>query len=149
MIIGAQHTSFTVSDMVASLAFYRDLLGMEVTSDREAKGAFPEIVTGLAGAHLLIVYLRVSPGSEHLVELIQYFAPAGIVYPIRTCDPGSAHLAICTENISRDYAEFRAKGVRFRSEPQRVTGGPNLGNTVVYMLDPDGITIELIEQART
>ena len=38
------------------------------------------------------------------------------------------------------------KGVRFVSEPVPVTQGPNTGGFVVYIEDPDGNTLELIER---
>jgi len=132
--------------MEKSLAFYRDILGMKVISDREAKGAFAETITGLPAAHMRIVYLKITEETEHMLELIQYFAPPGKPFDRRTCDPGCAHLAIYTDNIANECRKLKAKGVQFRSEPLEVTGGPNKGNIVVYMSDPDGITLELIER---
>ena len=52
MITAVHHVSYTVSDMDRSLRFYGEGLGFEVLSDREASGRFPEIVSGLDGAHL-------------------------------------------------------------------------------------------------
>lgn len=146
MITGANHTSFTVSDMEKSLAFYRETLGMKVVSDREGKGAFAETITGLPAAHMRIVYLKITEKTEHMLELIQYYVPAGKPFDQRTCDPGSAHLALYTDDMGKVYLDLQARGVRFKSEPVHVTGGPNIGRFVVYFLDPDGITLELIER---
>jgi catechol 2,3-dioxygenase-like lactoylglutathione lyase family enzyme len=41
MITGFHHTSVTVADMDRSLAFYRDLLGMEVVNEREINPRLP------------------------------------------------------------------------------------------------------------
>ena len=41
---------------------------------------------------------------------------------------------------------WRPEGVRFVSEPVPVTQGPNTGGFVVYIEDPDGNTLELIER---
>ena len=46
MIRRVHHTSFTVSDMERSLAFYRDLLGMEVIGDQGGKGGYLAEVVG-------------------------------------------------------------------------------------------------------
>ena len=52
---GVSHTSFSVTDMDRSLAFYRDLLGMRVTLDLERTGEYIEQVVGFPDARLRIV----------------------------------------------------------------------------------------------
>ncbi len=47
MITTVNHTSFTVSDLDRSIAFYRDLLGMELMSLAGRDPAFVEKVTGI------------------------------------------------------------------------------------------------------
>jgi hypothetical protein len=42
------------------------------------------------------------------------------------------------------YAEMKAKGVRFTSEPVAITHGRNAGGKAVYFFDPDDVTLELI-----
>ncbi len=54
MFTGIHHTSFTVSDMDRSIAFFRDILGMELTWDSKAagvefKGPVADAVTGCPG----------------------------------------------------------------------------------------------------
>jgi hypothetical protein len=43
------------------------------------------------------------------------------------------------------YRDLKAKGVRFKGEPLGIPAGPNKGNLMVYMLDPDDFTLELIQ----
>jgi catechol 2,3-dioxygenase-like lactoylglutathione lyase family enzyme len=47
--------------------------------------------------------------------------------------------------MEKSYRELQRKGVRFKSEP--VVTGFESGTIVksVYFLDPDGITLELVE----
>ncbi len=142
MIVAPNHTSFTVSDMDRSVAFYRDLLGMEVISERTAPAEFASKVTGIPGAELKIVYLQ---AGGYKLELIQYLKSVGERIDPRTNRPGSAHLAFNVDDIDRAYAELSAKGVKFQSEPQLVGGGPNKGARAVYFVDPDGFTIEFIQ----
>ena len=47
------------------------------------------------------------------------------------------------------YKVLRDQGVRTVSEPVTPTVGPNKGGKVVYILDPDGVRIELIESQLT
>jgi catechol 2,3-dioxygenase-like lactoylglutathione lyase family enzyme len=144
MITGANHTSFTVSDMERSLAFYRDLLGLEVLFDQEGTGGYLAAITGFPDAHLRIVHLRI-PGSTHRLELVQYYRPQGQPADVRTCNPGSAHLCFEVADLEAAYQRLRAAGVRFRSEPTPITAGANKGGAALYLLDPDGITLELFQ----
>ena len=41
--------------------------------------------------------------------------------------------------------ELRDKGARIESEPLLIPDGPNKGGLLVYLRDPDGVRIELIE----
>jgi catechol 2,3-dioxygenase-like lactoylglutathione lyase family enzyme len=143
MILDTNHTSFTVSDVERSTAFYRDLLGFRLLSLAERSPGYAEIATGVPGAHLKVAYLEV-PGG-HRLELIQYLRPAGVRLDMRTHNVGSAHLALNVDDLRRVYQEFKAKGVRFKGEPVEVPEGPNKGNFMVYMLDPDDFTLELIQ----
>ncbi|MBX6771027.1 MAG: VOC family protein [Chloroflexi bacterium] len=146
MLTGVHHTSFTVADMERSLAFYRDVLGLEVIRDQEGSAEYLARITGLPGARLRIVHLRLARGSEHVLELMQYREPVGRPIEARTCDPGSAHLCFLTDNIWAAYEHLTAHGVRVRSEPILITAGQNAGGYSLYFLDPDGITLELFQR---
>jgi len=143
MILTTNHTSFTVSDVERALAFYRDLLGFKLLSLAERPRGFAEIATGIPGAHLKVAYLE-APGG-HRLELIQYLHPPGVKLDARTNNVGSAHLAFNVDDLRQMYKELKAKGVRFKGEPIEVPAGPNKGNLMVYMLDPDDFTLELIQ----
>jgi len=143
MILTTNHTSFTVSDVERSIAFYRDLLGFTLLSLAERAPGFAEMATGIPGAHLKTAYLE-APGG-HRLELIQYLSPPGMKLDTRTNNVGSAHLALNVDDLRRVYREFRANGVRFKGEPVEIPAGPNKGNLMVYMLDPDDFTLELIQ----
>ncbi len=142
MIINVNHTSFTVSDLDRSISFYRNLLGLELISLTGRDPAFSEKVTGIPGASLKIAYLQ-TPG--HRLELIQYLSPSGEKLDCRTNNIGSAHLAFNVDNLPALYADLKAKGVQFKSEPLEVPAGPNKGTMAVYFTDPDGITLEFLQ----
>jgi catechol 2,3-dioxygenase-like lactoylglutathione lyase family enzyme len=50
-------------------------------------------------------------------------------------------------DIDATYADLKARGVRFKSAPVPITHGRNAGAKGVYFLDPDDITLELIQPA--
>ena len=143
MIASVNHTSFTVSHLERSISFYRDLLGMELISLAGRDPAFAEKVTGIPGANLKVAYLQ-APGG-HRLELIQYFSPLGKKLDLQTNNVGCAHLAFNVDDLAKMYAALKAKGVQFKSPPQEVPAGPNKGTLTVYLTDPDGITLELLQ----
>ena len=151
MLKSVFHTSWTVADLDRSVAFYRDLLGFEVTGARERQGVEIDTVVGFRNADLRIAFLKI-PGaplgpSNHHLELIEYRSPKGTPLTVRTCDPGSAHLALETDSIDADCAKLRSAGVTFVSDPVAFTGGVAGAVRACYLRDPDGFTIELVQLA--
>ncbi len=144
-IIGADHTSYTVSDLDRSLAFYNGVLGLGILWQREIDNPyFCEIIgfpgCSVRGAHLLI------PGSDHHIELFEYMEPGGSKADVRTMNVGSSHVSLVVEDLPSAYEELKASGVEFRSPPVEITAGANQGGWGVYLLDPDGITVELFQK---
>ena len=62
-----------IEDLPRSLAFYRDLLGLEVVSDRTVREASVLAVTGATVDAIRVCMLRV-PGADAYLELLQYDA---------------------------------------------------------------------------
>ncbi len=145
MIRRMYHTSFTVSDMERSLAFYRDLLGLEVVADQGGKGGYLATVTGFPDVDMRVVFLRTPAPSGYFLELIEYRSPKGTPADVRTCNPGSGHEAFVSDDIQADYERLRAAGVQFRSPPIPIVAGRHKGGHTCYFLDPDGITLELMQ----
>ena len=142
-VLSTNHTSFTVSDLDRTIAFFRDALGFEVTSRAPRDPAAIRHITGVAGADIEVAYIR---GAGHSLELIQYLAPAdrGQVQS-RPCDTGFAHVAYDVDDIDAALAASEPHGVLPINPPWVIDQGPNTGRRVVYCRDPDGITIEYIE----
>jgi len=58
----------------------------------------------------------------------------------------SAHVALLVEDLDAVLAQIAGSGWKAAGEPQRLTAGPNSGKRVIYARDPDGITIEFMQQ---
>ena len=69
-VTGFFHGGITVSDMDASVPFYRDGLGLEVAFDRILDGDYLPVVLDLPLTTIRAVYLHV-PGGGY-VELLEY-----------------------------------------------------------------------------
>ncbi len=142
------HTGFVVSDMNRSLAFYRDLLGLEKERDQILEGEFVSGLVGYPDAKLHIVYLGLGD-MKHSVELVQYLNPPGVSVPLLDRhNVGATHLGIIVDDLDSFYDELSDKGVRFVSPPAVRHDAPYpLARKGCYMQDPDGNWLELLERA--
>ncbi len=73
LFLGIDHTAIVVADTDASLAFYRDRLGLRVAGASENWGTEQEHLNNVFGARLRITTLRAPSGPG--VELLEYLAP--------------------------------------------------------------------------
>ncbi len=147
-IIGADHTSYTVSDMKRSLAFYRDLLGFEIIHERpEVTNNYFRKIVGFPDSVVHAVFMRI-PGTTHCLELFEYKHPRGTPQNLTPNNPGSSHISYLVDDLQAFYPRLRAAGVEFVSEPVYLDEGPNKGGWGLYMKDPDGIIIELFQAAK-
>ena len=95
------------------------------------------------------LYLRI-PGTDHHLELFVYEHPAGVAMDNRPQNPGSSHIAYIVDDLRALYARLQEQqlvAIEFISEPVYLDEGPNKGGWALYMRDPNGIIIELFEQA--
>ncbi|MGH7332051.1 MAG: VOC family protein [Candidatus Rokuibacteriota bacterium] len=150
-ITGILHTGLTVSDLDRSLAFYRDLLGLELIAQWDSSQPYLRTIVSYPDAELRIALLRL-PGpagvAGHHIELLEYRRPRGTRGDANTYNPGNGHVAFMVDDLDTTYTELRAKGVRFKSAPVDITHGRNTGGRAVYFFDPDDITLEMIQPAR-
>jgi catechol 2,3-dioxygenase-like lactoylglutathione lyase family enzyme len=143
-IIGADHTGITVSNLERSLAFWRDVLGFEFSHAAHQKGELAREITGVEGAEIKLAVLK-TPGG-HKIELLEYLAPADRKRAsLRPCDVGAVHVALLVEDLNAVLDRITVSGWKTAGQPQILTKGPNAGKRVVYVRDPDGTTIELIQ----
>lgn len=140
---GIHHVGITVADLDRSLVFYRDLLGMAVLgrSDDEDVGA----IVGLPGARVRAADL--DAGNGQVVELLEYASPHGDRGAHGPDTVGSCHLSLQVADLRSALSRLAGGGFRPAGQPARLTeGGVWQDCTVVYLRDPDGVFVELIEQ---
>ncbi|WP_219506112.1 VOC family protein [Nonomuraea ceibae] len=145
MLTGFLHTGFTVADVNAAAGFYQQLFETEPVVRRVFEQPYTAAQVGYPAARLDIAIFRI-PGSEGLLELIEYVNPVGEPVDTETKNPGTAHLCLATDDLDADYARLAELGATPRSDaPVPITSGPNTGRRVAYFRDPQGITLELME----
>src|SRR6266849_1731527 len=142
-IIAADHTGITVSNLEWSLAFWQNVLGFELSHRAHHTGDLAREVTGVPGAEISIAVLK---GYGQKIELLEYLAPADRKHvDLRPCDVGSVHVAFTVDNLDAVLSAIAASGWKAAGQPQTLKSGPNAGKRVVYVRDPDGTTIELMQ----
>lgn len=150
MLLDTLHFSFTVSSIERSIAWWCDVLGLELVHRQRQENAYTPILVGIPGAVLEIAQFAipgVSPGrSTHMLELVEYVTPRGTVERgPATNEVGAAHLAFLVDDLPERYERMAAAGVAFRNPPVEITEGANRGGMAAYLHDPDGITLELLQ----
>ena len=150
MIRGLWHVSFTVSNLDRSVEWYTKVLGLEFVRGQVQDNAYTRALVGFPDARLKVAQLRIPnltiPVSRHHIELVEYEHPRGPAIQLATNSPGVGHWAFVVDDIHAEVARLRGLGVRFKSEsPNLITEGVNRGGYTIYFLDPDGITLELMQ----
>lgn len=137
---------FTVSDMDKALDFYTNVLPFEKVSDVESFGTEIEHLSGVFGARIRVVRLKL--GSE-MLELTEYFTPQGRPVPAdsRSNDRWFQHIAIIVSDMDKAYAHLRANKVRHASTgpqtlPSHITAAA--GIRAFYFKDFDNHVLEIL-----
>lgn len=150
LIRGFFHVSFTVSNLEASVKWYTEVLGLEYVRGQVQHNAYTARLVNFPDAHLKVAQLRVPgetiPLSRHHIELVEYVHPRGEDIPLDTNRTGVGHWAFMVEDLHAEFARLKALGVQFKSDgPVAIEAGVNKGGYTIYLNDPDGITLELVQ----
>jgi catechol 2,3-dioxygenase-like lactoylglutathione lyase family enzyme len=131
------HVSFTVGELARSVEFY-GRFGYEQVRRMQARGIKPGD-GGATDVEVDIVWLRRSEGGP-VLELVKYLDEP--VERARTNSRvGAAHLCFAVTDLHEAHKELVGEGIEFLSEP-RVD---QQGTAWVYMRDPDGNAVELLQ----
>jgi catechol 2,3-dioxygenase-like lactoylglutathione lyase family enzyme len=144
MVTGCEHIGIQVSDVERSARFYRDALGFELLSRSSRSEPYVQRVVGYPGVTLEVAMLRI-PGTDVELELLEYRGVEGTPIDPATANPGTMHFSLWVEDLDALYARLCSEGVTFVSDVEVSDAGPLKGGKVVYMKDPDGVRVELVE----
>ena len=146
-ITKAHHTGFTVRSLERSIAFYRYILVFELAFQWNPQADYLRELVGYPSVDLHAAILRL-PGTDVCLELLEYRNLEQVPVDMRNGNIGNGHIAFNVDNLLELYADLQAKGVKSVSPPVTPTIGPNKGGKAVYLIDPDGFRVELIESAQ-
>jgi catechol 2,3-dioxygenase-like lactoylglutathione lyase family enzyme len=134
------HFGFTVSNLERTVTFFRDCLGLTVqTRGRDLPEETAQFV-GVPGADLNYCVMA---APDHTIELMEYLGPPDrIRLNSRPCDVGFSHLSY----LVSDLDAFIEDAARFDVYPVNPPlSFPTHGCRGIYMRDPDGLAIEVIQ----
>jgi glyoxylase I family protein len=138
------HLAITVSDLENSLPFYVDLLGFEEVGRHRLEGETISTMAGKPGVVMQVVRLRTPDHSNVLLDLQEYITPKGTTSNAQLGMANHSHFAFRVKGILAIYSRLKEKGAQFVSSP--VSFGVEHGEVrVVFLKDPDGSILELVE----
>jgi predicted enzyme related to lactoylglutathione lyase len=139
------HTNLIAKDWRKLAQFYTDVFGcVFVPPERDYQGEALEAGTGLKGAHMTGVHLRL-PGHGDTGPTIEIYTYNQLEARPKTAvnRPGFAHLAFEVSNVEAARQEVEANGGNMFGEIVTLTTKVGTKVTWCYMTDPEGNVIEL------
>jgi lactoylglutathione lyase len=120
------HTRMRVDDLERTVAFYRDVLGLEVVERHESP----------RGSRL--AFLKAS-GSDELIEVCSYPTSGAVHVP-----EDLVHLAFEVDDLDATIAELSKKGIPITDGPTTTSSGTRFA----FIDAPEKYEVELIERKR-
>jgi catechol 2,3-dioxygenase-like lactoylglutathione lyase family enzyme len=143
------HVGMVVSDIESAIVFYTEGLGLRVRHRQTQENPYTSGLVGYDDARLHVAQLSLPGGqttrSGHLVELVQYERPPGLPGEPENRRLGTCHVAFQVDDIVATRARLEARGATFHGPTQDITAGINRGGRAVYLRDPDGNNLELLQ----
>jgi catechol 2,3-dioxygenase-like lactoylglutathione lyase family enzyme len=148
LFLGIDHTAIVITDTMASLHFYRDLLGLKVAGESENYGPEQERLNNVFGARLRITAVRGESGPG--IEFLEYLAPRdGRPYPPDEKPNDLVHWQ--TRLVSQSAGETAGELTQARSNflssgvVDIPDGVPDIQKAFIVR-DPDGHAVEIVER---
>jgi lactoylglutathione lyase len=121
------HTRYRVTDLEKTVAFYRDVLGLE------------EVDRKVSPRGSKLVFLK-TPGSEELIEICEFAASGPVIV-----GPDLTHLAFEVDDIEAFAKHAAEKGCPLSDGPTRTSNG----SIIAFVDAPEGYEVELIQRPKT
>jgi catechol 2,3-dioxygenase-like lactoylglutathione lyase family enzyme len=146
-ISGFSHAGVQVAELERSIAFY-ERLGLELAARWTNGEEYVGRQVGYPGVVLQVAVMSI-PGSDAVLELLEYQGVERAPIDPATANPGTGHFCLAVEDLEAIYTRLVKAGIECISPPQTPTVGPNKGGRAIYMKDPDGYRVEMLQSPRT
>lgn len=146
-VVAFRHVGLQVADLERSRGFYRDVIGLEEIERLYRTDAYLKAVTGYPEVELDIAVFE-EPNSRVLLELLEYHGTSGAPIDPATANPGTAHMCFEVDDVDGIHRRALLAGHAAVNAPVTPTSGRWTDGRSVYLIDPDGIRVELVQRAR-
>lgn len=141
---GFHHAGLTVANLERSIEFYQNVFSeLELVGPFLHSGKGVGYVTGYPGCSVRQAFLRNSTNGV-VIELLEYKNAGSPIDPANG-NAGAAHFCIMIDDLDEAYEKLLAAGHRFVSPPITTTRNSVMYGRVAYLIDPDGIRVELMQ----
>ncbi|MHB9880220.1 VOC family protein [Pacificimonas sp. ICDLI1SI03] len=153
-VFHADHVSWTVADADAVAKFYMDVFGAtelfrmgpmdaaDMPNGADGRDWMASHVN-VAGAKLSLIMLRLTETLN--LQLAQYDKPQDRRTDLpRNCDAGGHHLGLRVNDVTAAVTYLTANGCT-AMDPIEISEGPLAGKTNVYLQDPWGHQLEIVD----
>ena len=138
----ASHFGICVSDPERTLRFYRDLLGFRAVSKLAVSDPHSAQLLEVDDLELNAFFLE-RDGMR--IELLHFASPGherdSVPRPMNRL--GLTHIAVRVDDLAATLASLERAGIEILKQTR--IHNPELRSEVVYVLDPDGVRIELVQ----
>jgi len=146
-VLKTLHTSYTVTDLDKTVAFFRDCFGFDVRVGADQGGSYMEDITGCEDAKMKCMIVNCPDG--HQLELFQYLQPENRQHHApRPCDTGASHMAFMVDDF--DAALSSCAEYDFTPINKKPTAHLPDGREIrtVYLRNEDGLMLEIIQPVK-
>lgn len=140
--IAFDHTGFITPSLEGSVRFWSEVMGFDPKPSVERKGDWVAPFTGVDGAELKIAHLF---GHGTHLEFIEFGAASGAPGQPKANDCGTGHVCFKVQDLDATVELILAGGGKLAGRITEVTEGPAAGVRGLYLRDPYGVLIELLE----
>jgi len=142
------HVGIVVKDLSVSIPWWSTLLQAEPLDDvrtwrPEETDDYAGRIVGYCGCEMSGAFWSLPGGT--ILEMLQYHDPAPGRVDMETYNVGNTHLCLETADIRADCERMRPIAELRSEEPVASVWGPYKGTLCLYIRDPDGISIELVQ----
>ena len=143
---GFMHAIHATSNVETTLAFYRDIFGLDTKVQPFANPAVP-ILTNSPGVSLRIAMLRIPPPGRGLsFELTEFTNTERRPARPNITDPGAPHMKFLVRDLDVVVAAAKKRNAEILSKSGAAVVMPD-GVRRIFLRDPDGYLVEAVQVA--
>lgn len=136
------HTGFITPSLEGSVRFWSEVMGFKPNPSVERDGDWVSSFTGIPGARLRIAHLF---GHGAHLEFIEFAASSGPAEAPKANQVAAGHVCLKVPDLQAAHDRILAGGGGSAGRITTITEGPAAGIRGLYMRDPYGVLIELLE----